>query len=90
MAAGDAYIECNPTGKLLTADSSEAEILNALLVQTSTGVIGLRTVSVSAAEANIDQYITCAADLKTPYGVLQLAIGETASGKPALVLISES
>lgn len=90
MAAGDPYIECAGAGKTLTVDSSEQEVLNALLVKTNTGVNGLRMVRVSAAEANISQYITCSSDLLTPFGVLQVAIGETASGKPAIVFIEEA
>lgn len=90
MATGDPYIECNPTGKLLTSDSTEEQVANALLVKTAAGVIGIRATRVSAAAADISQYITCSMALKTPFGVLQLAIGESASGKPSLILVEEA
>lgn len=90
MAAGDPYLDCNGVGQAFTVDSGVTEILNALSVVTSTGIKGIRTVTVSASAANISARALCSsANVDFRQWLLE-NIGETASGKPAIVLVTEA
>jgi hypothetical protein len=90
MAAGDPYFSCSGVGQDITVDSGVTEILNALGVVTSTGIKGIRTVVVSVAEANISSRAMCAeANVDFKQWLIE-NIRETASGKPAIALITEA
>ena len=91
MATGDKYIPCEGVaGKQLTISSGALEILNALLVKTTTGKYGFRTVRTSAAAGNISSAITCGADLLDLETILRNVVVESASGKPAIGLVEEA
>ena len=90
MAAGDLYIECDGGGKQLIASSGLLEVLNALAVVTNTGKHGLRTVTLSAAAGNISPLIPCGGPLKGWEELIMNLVVESASGQPALGLITES
>ena len=90
MAAGDLYIECEGGGKQLIAASQDLEIINALIVKTNTDKYGIRTVITSAAAGNISPVVECSGPLMDWLQALQMVIVESASGKPALGLITEA
>ena len=90
MAAGDLYIECEGGGKELIASSGLLEVLNALAVYTDAGKYGLRTVVVSESSANINPLIPCGGPLKSWEDLIKFLVVESADGKPALGLITES
>jgi len=84
-------LECDATGKRLLTDASGlVEMLNALLVVTDTGKVGLRTVTVSAAAEDISQAVTCSESLMDLEQLLRKMIVESPDGKPAIGLIEES
>jgi hypothetical protein len=90
MAAGDLYIECEGGGKTLIASSGLLEVLNALAVKTSTGKHGLRAVTSAAAAADITALVPCGAPLMGWEELLLNLVVESASGAPAIGLITES
>ncbi len=90
MAVGDLYIECEGGGKQLIAASQELEIISALIVKTNTGKYGLRTVLTSATAGNITPVVGCGGPLLTLLEALQMVIVESASGAPALGLVTEA
>lgn len=90
MAAGDNYLECNGTGKKLTVTSDLEEILSALLVKDASGNMGLRTVTRAVSAGSISQVVACGSPNLSILDALRSMIVETASGEPAIGLITEA
>lgn len=90
MAAGDAYIECAGGGKKLVQTSELLEIFNALLVVDNNGRKGFRTVVSSVSASDIDPVVACGQPLLGWDELIQNIIVETASGEPAIRLITEA
>jgi hypothetical protein len=90
MATGDLYIECEGGGKKLIASSGLLEMLNALAVVTDAGKHGLRTVVTDAAAATINPLVPCGSPLLGWEELLANIIVESASGEPAIGLVTEA
>lgn len=87
MPTGDPYFECAPTDAQLTQTSEVEEILNALLVQTNTGKVGLRTVVSTATAANVTPLVGCSAANMSLADILRRIIVESPDG-PAIGLVT--
>ena len=85
MATGDKYLSCG-TGKVLTATSELEEILNALLVTTNTGKIGLRTITSTATAANVTPLFPCGTANLPLVDILRNILVESPDG-PAIGLV---
>jgi len=69
---------------------SDDELINSLLVRTSTGVTGIRSKTVTAAAADIEPVVGCAEFNLGGSMILRYAIGLSTSGEPALIFVQES
>lgn len=85
MATGDPYLSCGAGD--LTATSELVEIINALLVQTNTGKVGLRTVVTSATAANVTPLIPCGSPNLDLVDALRRILVESPDG-PAIGLVT--
>lgn len=65
------------------------ELIQSLLVVTADGTVGIRTVRVSEAAADISPHAACSVPGLSIENVMRYAIGVSPDGEPALVLIEE-